>query len=63
MANQIGAFFRGTGEDKVVVGVSEHIRKFWDPRMRAEILQRLDAGEQGLKPDVRQAIERLKTMA
>lgn len=63
MANQIGSFFRTLGPDKVVPGVSDHIRKFWEPRMRAEILGRLDAGGEGLKPDVRQAIERLKTMA
>jgi len=30
--------------------------------MRTEILQRLDKGGEGLKPDVKQAIERLKTM-
>jgi formate dehydrogenase subunit delta len=63
MANQIGTFFRSLGPEKVVPGVSEHIRKFWEPRMRTEILQRLDAGGEGLKPDVKQAIERLKTMA
>jgi hypothetical protein len=25
--------------------VATHLRKFWDPRMRAAILRRLDAGE------------------
>ena len=60
MANQIGTFFRGTGEDKVVVGVSDHIRKFWDPRMRREIIAHLQAGGEGLDPTVRTAVGLLK---
>jgi formate dehydrogenase subunit delta len=60
MANQIGAFFRSQGGDAAVKGTAEHIRKFWDPRMRAAILAHLDAGGSGLDPDVRSAIEALK---
>jgi len=60
MANQIGKFFESQGRDKVVPGVADHIRKFWDPRMRKEIFAHLDAGGAGLAPDVRKAIERLK---
>lgn len=61
MANQIGKFFRSQGRDRTVPGITEHIRKFWDPRMRAAILAHLDAGGAGLDPDVRDAIEALKT--
>jgi len=43
-----------------VAGVSEHIRKFWDPRMRAGIFAHLDAGGAGLDPNVREAIEILR---
>ena len=50
MANQIGAFFRTQGRDKAVPGIAEHIRKFWDPRMRAAILAHLDAGGDGRDP-------------
>ncbi len=60
MANQIGKFFHSQGHDKAVAGVSEHIRKFWDPRMRAGIFAHLDAGGAGLDPNVREAIEILK---
>ena len=35
MANQIGKFFESQGHGKAVPGISEHIRKFWDPRMRS----------------------------
>lgn len=63
MANQIGKFFASQGPDLAVAGTAEHIKKFWDPRMRAAILVHLDNGGAGLDPAVRQAIERLKTKA
>jgi len=44
MANQIGKFFQFQGHDKAVPGIAEHIRKFWDPRMRATISAHLDTG-------------------
>jgi len=60
MANQIGAFFRSQGPDKAVPGITEHLKKFWEPRMRSAILAHLDAGGEGLAPDVRAAVEALK---
>ena len=60
MANQIGTFFRSQGADKAVPGIAEHIRKFWDPRMKSAILAHLDAGGDGLDPPVRDAIASLK---
>lgn len=60
MANQIGKFFHAQGHEKTVAGVAEHIKKFWDPRMRKHIFAHLDAGGAGLDPDVRQALQALK---
>jgi formate dehydrogenase subunit delta len=60
MANQIGKFFHSQGHDKAVPDIAEHIRKFWDPRMRTAILAHLDTGGVGLEPDVRDAIAALK---
>jgi formate dehydrogenase subunit delta len=60
MANQIGKFFTSQGPDKAVAGISEHIAKFWDPRMRAAIFAYLDAGGAGFDPLVRAAINRLR---
>jgi formate dehydrogenase subunit delta len=62
MANQIGKFFATQGDDQAVAGTADHIRKFWDPRMRAAILVHLDMGGRGLDPAVRQAVERLKQL-
>lgn len=60
MANQIGQFFASQGEGEAVAGTLDHIEKFWDPRMRREIVAYLDAGGEGLAPNVRAAVERLK---
>ena len=59
MANQIGKFFESQGREQAAAGTADHIKKFWDPRMRAEILAHLEAGGQGLDPVVRTALERL----
>ena len=61
MANQIGWFFRSQGHDHAVSGIADHIHKFWDPRMRKAIFAHLDAGGTGLDPNVREALETLKS--
>jgi len=60
MANQIGAFFRAQGEAAVVDGVENHLRRYWDPRMRREIVAVLERGGEGLTPGVRDAVRRLE---
>jgi formate dehydrogenase subunit delta len=60
MANQIGTFFKSQGEATVAANTADHIKKFWDPRMRSAILAHLEAGGAGLNPDVRDAVEALK---
>jgi formate dehydrogenase subunit delta len=59
MANQIGKFFTSQGREQAAAGTADHIRKFWDPRMRAAIFAHLEAGGAGLDPVVRAALERL----
>jgi formate dehydrogenase subunit delta len=60
MANEIGHFFHAQGPEASVSGVEDHLRKFWDPRMRRQIVAHLKAGGEGLDPDVRAAVERLE---
>jgi formate dehydrogenase subunit delta len=59
MANQIGKFFESQGREQAVAGTADHIKKFWDPRMRAAIFAHVDAGGDGLDPVVRAALESL----
>ena len=61
MANQIGKFFASQGPDESVAGTHDHIQKIWDPRMRAGIVAYVDGGGEGLEPNVREAVLRLKT--
>jgi formate dehydrogenase subunit delta len=60
MANQIGLFFHAQGETAEVAGVEDHLRKYWDPRMRRQIVAILDQGGEGLAPAVRAAVGRLR---
>ncbi len=59
MANQIGAFFASQRGDEAVHSILDHLKKFWDPRMRAAILAHLEGGGEGLQPEVRRAVEAL----
>lgn len=59
MANQIGKFFVSQGKERAVSGILDHLKKFWDPRMRGEIIAHLRAGGAGLDPEVWQAVEKL----
>ena len=62
MANQIGKFFATQGEGEAIAGTADHIRKFWDPRMRANILDHAAKGGEGLDPVARKAVDQLRTM-
>jgi len=59
MANQISKFFASQGPEQAAAGTADHISKFWDPRMRAQIFAHLEAGGKGLDPVARAAIESL----
>jgi formate dehydrogenase subunit delta len=55
MAGQIAAFFQSKPHDEAVEGFADHINKFWDPRMRGQLLAIIAAGGEGLKPLVLEA--------
>jgi len=59
MANDIGHFFAIEPHEVAVAGIANHIQRFWDPRMRRQILAHLQAGGQGLEPLVREALGRV----
>lgn len=58
MANQIGAFFEAMPDrTQAVKDVASHLRRTWDPRMRAQLVAALGgADEEKLKPVVRDAV-------
>jgi formate dehydrogenase subunit delta len=58
MANQIGDFFSAMPErDEAKDGIADHLRKFWDPRMREELFAHIDRQQAaGLAPLVLEAV-------
>jgi len=61
MANDIGNFFKAEPDHaQAVDGVASHIKRFWEPRMRKEILAYVDNGGSGLMDLVREAVLKLR---
>jgi formate dehydrogenase subunit delta len=61
MANDIGNFFKAEPDHaQAVEGVASHIRRFWDPRMRKEILAYAEGGGEGMMDLVREAVLKLR---
>ncbi|WGS49031.1 formate dehydrogenase subunit delta [Paraburkholderia sp. D15] len=62
MANRIGDFFESMPDhEEALTGIADHIRRFWEPRMRRALLQSLDeprAGELEMSAIVREAVLR-----
>ena len=48
MANQIGDFFSPYPPERATEGLRNHLRTYWDPRMRSALLAHIDAGGEGL---------------
>ncbi|MBX6420898.1 MAG: formate dehydrogenase subunit delta [Sinobacteraceae bacterium] len=61
MANDIGHYFEVEPQrEDAVNGVLNHLLRFWDPRMRAQIAAHLEqTGGEGLDPVPREAVARL----
>ncbi len=59
MANQIGIFFESMPDrEEACAGIVNHLKKFWDPRMRQAFLAQLDGAEATeIRPIVRDAVQ------
>lgn len=60
MANQIALFMESKPHDEGVAGVAAHINDFWEPRMRRQFFDIVDAGGAGLRPLVIEAAAAIK---
>lgn len=61
MANDIGNFFKAEPDHAMAVdGVAQHLKRFWDPRMRKEIVAYVDGGGAELMELVREAVLKLR---
>jgi formate dehydrogenase subunit delta len=57
MANDIAAFFDSEPDKAIAAeGVRFHMTRFWDPRMRREIIEHVVAGGVGLTATAKSAV-------
>jgi len=56
MANQIAREFAAQEPDAPARATATHLRRYWDPRMRATIVDELAAGGSGLTEVAREAV-------
>jgi formate dehydrogenase subunit delta len=64
MANDIATFFESDGgADEAVAKIQNHLKLFWEPRMRTAIIRHLAAGGEGLSALARAAVAQLKMPA
>ena len=55
MANQIAIFMESKPHAEGMAGLASHINDFWEPRMRRQFFDMLDAGDTRFRPLVAEA--------
>ena len=55
MANDIAKFMESKPHAEGVSMLASHINDFWEPRMRRQLFQKIDAGETGFRSLVLEA--------
>ncbi|MEW5834647.1 MAG: formate dehydrogenase subunit delta [Pseudomonadota bacterium] len=60
MVNDIANYFAAEPDHAAgVAGIADHLKKFWDPTMRRQIIAHLEAGGEGLEPLAKEAVQKL----
>jgi formate dehydrogenase subunit delta len=63
MANEIGVFFeQSPGHREAVNAIATHLRNFWEPRMRREIIDYARKDGADLREIVREAVLSLESV-
>ncbi len=60
MANQIATFMESKPHAEGVAGLASHINDFWEPRMRRQLFEVIDAGGRDLRPLVMEAAAQIR---
>lgn len=64
MANDIASYFSSDPDHAAAVaGVANHLRRFWEPRMRQKIVAHLAAGGAGLSELAREGVSKIPARA
>lgn len=60
MANDISRYFAAEPDAAAGVdGVATHLKRYWEPGMRKQIVAHLAAGGEGLEPLAKKGVEKL----
>ncbi len=59
-ANQIAQYFSSYPREEAVAGILDHLKKFWERRMRQQIADYVAHGGAGLHELAVEAVKRLK---
>ena len=64
MGNRIGAFFAAMpNRDEAMNDIAQHVRRFWEPRMRMQLFAHLDAHQgEGIDAIVKDALLRHRAL-
>ena len=60
LANSIAVQFAYLPPDRAAQEVASHLLRFWDPRMRTQLVALADGGADDLHPAARAAVELLR---
>ncbi|MBL43049.1 MAG: formate dehydrogenase [Rhodospirillaceae bacterium] len=60
MANQISNYFESYPEEKAIISTTNHINKYWDKRMKKEIIVYAENNGDGLNSVALNAVNNLK---
>jgi formate dehydrogenase subunit delta len=55
--NQIALYFASVPREEAVAGIADHLKKFWEPRMRRQIIAYVGNGGAGLHELVPPAVD------
>ena len=59
-ANQIALYFAAYPREEAIASIVDHLKKFWELRMRQQIIQYVAKGGAGLHELVVEAVKRIR---
>ena len=59
MIDQIAEFFAAYPDDEAIAGIVDHLKRFWEPDMRAQMIDARAACADRLHPLARRALDAL----
>jgi formate dehydrogenase subunit delta len=60
MVNDMGRYFAAEPDEVAgAAGIADHLKRFWEPGMRRQIVAHLAAGGEGLEPLAKKGVAKL----